>query len=220
MLFVAIWLLFQIFHRTSAIMWGVFFLALLPKVTAAETPFPQLKFQDFSTLVLNNFGPDITLSTVLTLLLSMTANTELLNLHSAQKYSTTRVGTSWMRAFANILIEKLKVESMLEPFEVMSSAYTNVTTLSRKLDTFAAGLNLLCISQNRTLEKPLPPVSHKAIEPVHVICPLSPVCMTLSCHSSSLAQNTRYSRTFYSPTYSHGRWECPMGGGSILWKAL
>ena len=46
--------------------------------------FPGIDFKDFSDFILGNFGPKISVSTVITLLLSMTNNTELLSLHFKQ----------------------------------------------------------------------------------------------------------------------------------------
>ena len=46
--------------------------------------FPRIPFKDFSDFILENFGPTISLPTVITVLLSMTNNTELLSLHFKQ----------------------------------------------------------------------------------------------------------------------------------------
>jgi hypothetical protein len=58
-------------------------IALLPTVHALPTtPFPDMLFTDFSQLIQDQFGADITLTTVLVILFSLTHNPELLNLHA------------------------------------------------------------------------------------------------------------------------------------------
>jgi hypothetical protein len=54
----------------------------LPLVNAASTPFPNIAFSTFSQSIQDQFGTEIKLATVLTLLLSLTNNSDMLNLHS------------------------------------------------------------------------------------------------------------------------------------------
>jgi hypothetical protein len=64
-------------------------LALLPGVSATHppsTPFPDMRFSAFAEFIEDNFSTRITLATVLTLLFSLTDNTDLLNLHFCQQH--------------------------------------------------------------------------------------------------------------------------------------
>jgi len=60
---------------------------LCPGVNAAPntTPFPDITFKAFNKFVEQNFSSNITLTTVLTLLFTLTENTNLLNLHQRQQ---------------------------------------------------------------------------------------------------------------------------------------
>jgi len=51
---------------------------------SSEMPFPDITFKDFSKLINSNFGPQVSLSTVLLVLFTMTENPALLNLHARQ----------------------------------------------------------------------------------------------------------------------------------------
>lgn len=87
---------------------------LLPGVLASPSattmPFPNIKFHDFSKFVQQNFGPDISLATVLTILFSLVENPDLLNLHARQQIAVKpgeqgRIVTTWLSAFVTTLIE-------------------------------------------------------------------------------------------------------------------
>jgi hypothetical protein len=61
-------------------------LGAIPMVSAAPEmdAFPDIPFRVFSQFVENQFGPKVTLATVFTVVLSLTENTDLLNLHAQQ----------------------------------------------------------------------------------------------------------------------------------------
>ena len=91
---------------------GVFWvlLALAPTVTAAPPdPFPNILFSDFAEFVTSNFASDISLSTILALLFTLTENPELINLHGQQQHSKigneyhSRV-TSWVNMLSRVLL--------------------------------------------------------------------------------------------------------------------
>ena len=60
-----------------------------------------------------------------------------------------------------------------------------------KLNDLAVDLNLTPYDDEDNYTGKLLPISHKAIQPVHVICPSSMVCGTATCKARSLVQNTR-----------------------------
>jgi hypothetical protein len=89
-------------------------IALLPTVHALPptTPFPDILFTDFSQLIQDQFGADITLTTVLLILFSLTSNPDLLNLHARQQNPTCsgelrQAVTGWMKAFVWSLQNRL-----------------------------------------------------------------------------------------------------------------
>ena len=93
------------------------FLGFLPAVTALgkDQPFPDIPFIEFSQFILKTFDSDISLSTVLFLLFTLTENTELLNLHARQRSSgvNPRIGTSWIKALAKAVQSKVEVDEIV-----------------------------------------------------------------------------------------------------------
>ena len=65
-----------------------------------------------------------------------------------------------------------------------------ITAFSFKLDALAKKLDLHPYNEQGQLEGKLLPVSHKLIQPVHVLCPNSMECETANCNSRSLLQST------------------------------
>ena len=84
--FFRFWLLFYVMAFTSLGPQLLLGLVFIPYVMASPQSghFPSIAFKDFSDFILGNFGPTISLPTVIMLLLSMTNNTELLSLHFKQ----------------------------------------------------------------------------------------------------------------------------------------
>ncbi|KAF8225622.1 hypothetical protein L208DRAFT_1129494, partial [Tricholoma matsutake] len=70
-------------------LWILLGLSLLPTAAALPefSPFPELTFLSFSQFIQTNFSADISLSTVLLMLFTMTENPNLLSLHARQQYS-------------------------------------------------------------------------------------------------------------------------------------
>jgi hypothetical protein len=62
--------------------------------------------------------------------------------------------------------------------------------VARKLNDLAIDLNLTLYNEEDNYTEKLLPVSNKAIQPVHVICPTSMVCETATCVARSLVQAT------------------------------
>ena len=83
---------------------------------SSEMPFPDLSFKDFSKFVNNNFGSQVSLTTVLLVLFTMTENPDLLNLHAREK-NPQQIGerknssSGWIRAMARNLIDRLEVKA-------------------------------------------------------------------------------------------------------------
>jgi CxC5 like cysteine cluster associated with KDZ transposases len=59
-----------------------------------------------------------------------------------------------------------------------------------RLDAFAKPLGLHPYDNNGEFQGRLNPVSHKTIQPVHVLCPIATECETQNCNGQSLLQNT------------------------------
>jgi hypothetical protein len=89
-------------------------IAMLPVANASqvESPFPDIPFKTFSQFIIQNFSSKISLSTVMVLLLSLTENPDLLNLHARQQYvrcqgeKETQV-SGWIKALARALKEQV-----------------------------------------------------------------------------------------------------------------
>jgi len=165
-----------------------------------ETPFPDIPFDEFSQFIKRNFSSSISLASVLCLLFSMTENPELLTLHARQQNprveGENRVSASgWIKCLSRSIQSKLCEDGSKLLKESDEGPNTTedqiVTTLSMRLDALAKLLKLNPCSKSGKIKQKLKPVSYKAIEAVHVVCPDSFQCETLSCKPRSLQQITR-----------------------------
>jgi len=91
---------------------GVFWLLSWIPVAAAsglnERPFPDIKFREFSDFIGLNFNSEISLSSVLVILLSLTENVQ----QEKKRYRGERSTpiAAWIRVLANSLRKKLKLD--------------------------------------------------------------------------------------------------------------
>ena len=125
-------------------------LLFIPPVLASPefASFPSIPFKDFSDFILEKFGPTISLPTVITVLLSMTNNTELLSLHFKQ--SKNGGSTAWIRCLARAIKKQLGDETTKTLFlpselSILSNTMTknvDITSLAKKLSQFSNTLEL------------------------------------------------------------------------------
>lgn len=162
----------------------------------STSPFPQISFHDFSTFISNNFGTNITLATALVLFFSITDNPDLINLHARQQNPEVRGEksihlTGWMKHLSKSLLERLKSEkaTLFHPNEYAVSEDQKINSLATKLDDLAKSLPFP-YADNK-FQGNLMPISHKEIEPVLVICPISVVCEDIRCQERALFLETR-----------------------------
>jgi hypothetical protein len=163
-------------------------------------PFPDITFQVFSDFIQSQFGSQISLATVLTVLFTMTSNTDLLNLHARQQHpkvagEVSQVTSGWIKALARALEKKLDndADSLFRTSDSKSELSNDqvINSIGVKLDGLSKILNLHPYSkQGRFLGK-LKPISNHIIEPIHVICPMSMECETSSCQSRAILKQTR-----------------------------
>ena len=178
-------------------------LALIPAtyaMPAGEHPFPDITFKEFSQFIGQHFSSKISLSTVLVILFSLTENPDLLNLHARQQYvqceGENQIALSgWMKGLARA-VKKSIDQNQRKPLKMKNVAKgmdeeQEITTFSFKLDLLAKLLDLHPYNEHGQLVDKLQPVSHKLIQPVHVLCPNSMECETVNCNSRSLLQSTR-----------------------------
>jgi hypothetical protein len=176
--------------------------AMLPVANASqvESPFPDIPFKTFSQFILQNFSSKTSLSTVLVLLFSLTENPDLLNLHARQQYvrcqGENEIPVSgWIKALARALkgqvAEHQKRPLKMKGVEKDLDEEQEIKDLGVKLDSLAKILKLHPYDSNAQFQGQLQTISHKLIQPVHVICPNSLECQTIGCKSWSLHQNTR-----------------------------
>ena len=103
--------------------------------------------------------------------------------------------SGWMKALAHALNEKLdssaqKLFQQSEKQDNMShDEILNSTCI--KLDALAKVLDLYPYDADGQKKDKLLPVSHDAIEPVHMICPEAMECETMACNPRSLLQATK-----------------------------
>ena len=197
----ASWLLMLVnvisFLASSAL--GLALLVVLFASPVAAAPplqsFPDLSFHNFAKFIQLHFASDISLSTVLVLLCSLTENLEFLNLHGWQQHS--KVGnehcsplSGWIKMFSRILLAERLRQTRNELFKPEDAAplseaenYTThaVTRLSIKLNKMITVLGLNSHKLNGKLRHRRRAISYEAIEPVFLICPQAYQCETASC---------------------------------------
>jgi hypothetical protein len=181
----------------------VLFMLFCPGVHAVTTEgaFPDIPFKVFSAFITNTFGPKVSLSTVLMLLFTLNANTDLLNLHARSKnkrfqYEQVRSSSTWMNALSGSIQKnttKKKLKSLFKPDEMpedlLGEEATELTSI--KLNAFANLLGLNPYGSDGKFKQKLYPISNQSIEPLLVICPTSYCCMDNGCEPRSLLMLTR-----------------------------
>jgi hypothetical protein len=175
--------------------------AMLPVAYASqvESPFPDIPFRQFSEFISQNFSSKISLSTVLVILFSLTENPDLLNLHARQQYvrcqGENKIQSSgWIKGLARALKKQVD-ENQRRPLKMKKvtkgmDEEEEIVALSLKLDSLTKVLNLHPYNSKEQFQGKLQPISHKLIQPVHVICPNAMECQTIGCNSRSIRQNT------------------------------
>jgi len=165
---------------------------------SSEMPFPDISFKDFSKFVNSNFGPQVSLTTVLLVLFTMTENPDLLNLHARQK-NPQQIGelkqssSGWIRAMARSLIDRLEVKTnslFTESEHPETLGNDLITPLTAKLDKLMDVLKLNPFSKSGKLKKKLQTISHQEITAIHLICPQSMECEDTECDPCGLHQAT------------------------------
>jgi hypothetical protein len=159
---------------------------------SGEDAFPDISFHLFSNFIQHHFNDQISLATVLTVLFSITANSDLLNLHMRQQNprlmgEVGQSNTGWIKALARALEKKLgnKTDTLFpsSEYERLSNEQI-VNSISMKLDTLVKLLGMHQRGQK------INPISEKEIEPALVICPISMECQTKQCQLHAIHQHT------------------------------
>jgi len=167
---------------------------------SAEMPFPDITFHAFNKFISKNFSAEISLSTVLLVLFTMTENSDLLNLHARQKHprctgEIKQSSSGWIKALARSLGDRLqdKISTLLMDTELPETPNNHdiASSLAVKLDKLMEVLKLSPFSKTGKLKKRIGPVSYNEIMAVHLICPLSLECEDIECDPHGLHQNTR-----------------------------
>ena len=195
--FEMIWIFFISIIQLPFIVQLFIWMMLLPPVYASQRDFPNISFQSFSFFISSTFHPDISLSTVLFLLFSLTENTDLLNLHSRQQqqiFSSEKTikYTGWMSALVKAVLNQLDDETIPQLFQNSDLEDDRNKLLGDKVHAMAQKLKLLPYTKSNQF-KPgrVQPISHKNIKPVHLLCPTTFTCTTAACNPRSLLQTIR-----------------------------
>jgi len=100
-----------------------------------------------------------------------------------------------MKALARALEEKLdkNVDRLFKKSEQKPKLNVNQVqnTIGIKLDSLSKLLKLYPYDTHGQLQQPLKPLSEKEVEAVHVICPASMECQTITCSHHSILLETR-----------------------------
>ena len=168
--------------------------------TPDQDPFPDVSFKVFSQFIMANFGSEISLSTLLMMLFSMTNNPDLLNLHARQQYTKVegemvQSNTGWIKALATALLNRLDQaqDTLFRTDEKLSQLSDNGITnsIATKLHKLSEILDLHPYNKQGKFMGKLKPISEKDIEPVHIICPSSMECETKACKGRTILKSTR-----------------------------
>jgi hypothetical protein len=196
------WIILSAIGQLSPSLWSMILLIwFLPIVSAApaHSPFSDTTFQEFSKFVQENFSSRISLATVLVTLFTTTSNPDLLNLHARQQNplsgETAHVVSGWMKALARALEEHLgkNVDKLFQKSEQKADLNNNQVqnAIGIKLDSLSKMLKLYPYDTHGQHQRMLKPLSGKDIEPIHLICPTSMECQTMSCDHRSIHLDTR-----------------------------
>ena len=165
-----------------------------------HSPFPDITFKIFSDFIQDQFGSQISLATVLTILFSMTSNPDLLTLHARQQYpkapdEVSQKNSVWIKVLAQELDDRLgAARHTLFRREERSQDLTSdqmKNSIGIKLDVLSKVLHLHPYNGKGQFFGKLKPIWEQDIEPVHVICPISVDCETSTCQSHAILKHTR-----------------------------
>lgn len=177
--------------------------ALLPTAHALPTtPFPDMLFTDFSQLIQDQFGADITLTTVLMILFSLTSNPDLLNLHARQQNPNPMCSgelrqsvTGWMKAFVWSLQNRLgtTTDDLFQPSDGLPNMNRDqrLTAIGEKMNNVVHGLGLYPYNQRGRLRQWIGEIDDSSISPIRLLCPSNAMCVTSDCEPRALRQDTR-----------------------------
>jgi hypothetical protein len=146
--FERIWIIFISIIQLPFIVQLLVWMALIPPVYASQREFPNISFQSFSLFISSTFHPDISLSTVLFLLFSLTENTDLLNLHSRQQqqiFPSEKIirYTGWMSALVKAVLNQLDEDVIPHLFLNSDLENDRNKLLGKKVHAMAQKLKLL-----------------------------------------------------------------------------
>ena len=196
-----LWLVSSL-YCLSLPLWILLVLSFLPTAAASSEfrPFPEMTFLSFSQFIQKNFSANISLSTVLLMLFTMTENPDLLSLHARQQYSLVKGESissinSWIKSLSRAVYVKMNSNASTllhesDQYEGISENHI-ISNLATKLDKLAQHLDLIKYNKKGHLKSALKPISYQAIEAVHIICPESYQCVTSECEFRSLVQTTK-----------------------------
>lgn len=168
-------------------------LAWLPTTLAQDTrphAFPNPTFKAFSNFILTTFNSNISLTTVLLLLFSLTDNPDILNLHARHThpvYDDERKihATGWMKSIARGLETRLGDRTNSEIY-LPDNHHRATGDFAKHLDKLAIFLHLTPYTSTGKFKRKIHHISRSAITPIRIICPPNMTCTTASCKPYSL----------------------------------
>jgi len=180
----------------------IIFLGFLPvaSATSDHDSFPDIPFRLFSSFIQEQFSSEISLTTVLTILFTLTNNPDLLNLHARQQHpkamgETAQKTSGWIKSLARALEDHLadSTDKLFQSGDNKSQLNHDqvISHIGVKLDGFAKILKLNPYSKHGRFRGKLKPISEQNIKPVHIVCPESSECETFECHSHAILKSTR-----------------------------
>ena len=158
---------------------------------SGSSSFPDIPFKLFAAFVGENFNTKVSLTTVLTVLFTLTNNSDLFNLHAHQQRhcfveEQSQQISGWMKTLSYALKDKLggAADNLLKSTEhnAQLSHDKIITTIGTKLNALSKLLKLDPYNDEGQLIAQLKPVSEKTIEPALVICPMVLECEISTCN--------------------------------------
>jgi hypothetical protein len=170
-------------------------LASLPMASAQSDleKFPDIAFKVFNDFVQQQFGREVSLATVLTVLFTLTSNPELLGLHARQQHPKVQGEirqslSGWIKVLSLALQNQLgEAVNTLVDEDAQNSV---MDALAAKLHNLSKLLDLDPYMREDRGTK-LKPIDENDIAPARVICPLSTECETDQCQSQGILKYTK-----------------------------
>lgn len=178
------------FLEMSIVVWTTGFISAVSSSSSTfKWTIPQISFQAFTDVINTIFNNNISLSTVLVILLTITENPEILSLHACQQLGIVHgekssQQTGWLCNMSCAFLGKLGTATFNSLFFQEQSNHSeneNFELLAEKLDVLIKALNLYPVNRYGRLEGELESIEHESIQVIPLLCSRYAQCQAPTC---------------------------------------